>query len=418
METITVELTTMAHGGDALGRHVGKVIFVPYAMPGEVVRAEITEDKGPYAFARLVEVVERSPERIDPPCPYFGQGKCGGCQWQHIAYDAQVQFKREILLDQLERIGDLEDPLVHSTLPDETGWAYRNHAQFHPAAEGGLGFQRAPGHQSGGGSDGGIIPIDFCLILHPALSELYDLIDLDVEGLVRLVLRAGTASGDRLIGFEMEEDKPPALEVDEAVSCVMLLQEGGYANLIGDNYITEVVADHAYRVSASSFFQVNTRQAETLVRFVLEYLDLESDETVVDAFCGVGLFTTHLAEEAQLVVGIESSQSAVDDLLENTEDRANIEIIEGAVEDVLPDIAVPVDAVLLDPPRGGVDRHALDALAEMAPRRIVYVSCDPATLARDAKRLRKKGYTLVEAQPVDMFPQTYHVESVSLFVPR
>lgn len=418
METITVELTTMAHGGDALGRHVGKVIFVPYAMPGEVVRAEITEDKGPYAFARLVEVVERSPERIDPPCPYFGQGKCGGCQWQHIAYDAQVQFKREILLDQLERIGDLEDPLVHSTLPDETGWAYRNHAQFHPAAEGGLGFQRAPGHQSGGGSDGGIIPIDFCLILHPALSELYDLIDLDVEGLVRLVLRAGTASGDRLIGFEMEEDKPPALEVDEAVSCVMLLQEGGYANLIGDNYITEVVADHAYRVSASSFFQVNTRQAETLVRFALEYLDLESDETVVDAFCGVGLFTTHLAEEAQLVVGIESSQSAVDDLLENTEDRANIEIIEGAVEDVLPDIAVPVDAVLLDPPRGGVDRHALDALAEMAPRRIVYVSCDPATLARDAKRLRKKGYTLVEAQPVDMFPQTYHVESVSLFVPR
>jgi len=412
METITVEVTTMAHGGDALGRHEGKVIFVPYAIPGETVRAQITEDKGHYAFAQLVEVVDGSPDRVDPPCPYYGQGKCGGCQWQHIDYDTQVRLKREILVDQLERIGDLEDPLVHPAMPDETGWAYRNHAQFRPAGEGGLGFQRFDGDEAG------IIPIDFCMILHPVLSDLYGLIDLDVEGLVRLVLRTGTATGDRLIGFEMEEDKPPAVEVDETVSCVMLLEEGGYANLIGDNYFMERVAGHAYRISASSFFQVNTRQAEALVRLALTYLDLEEDETVLDAFCGVGLFTTHLAEAAQLVIGIESSPSAVDDLLVNTEELDNVEIIEGAVEDVLPEIAVPLDAVLLDPPRGGVDRHALDALADLAPERIVYVSCDPATLARDAKRLRRKGYDLVEVQPMDMFPQTYHVESVSLFVPE
>ena len=418
MQTITVELTTMAHGGDALGRSEGKVIFVPYAMPGETVRAEITEDKGHYAFARLVEVVEPAPPRVDPPCPYFGQGKCGGCQWQHIAYDAQVRLKREILVDQLERIGDIEAPMVHSTLPDETGWAYRNHAQFHPAIEGGLGFQRGSSDPAGEGARPQIMPIDFCLILHPMLADLYDLIDLDVDGLVRLVLRAGTATGDRLVGFEMEEDKPPALEADETVSCVLLLEEGGYANLIGDNYITEMVADHAYRISASSFFQVNTRQAAQLVDLASAYLDLKGDEVVVEAFCGVGLFTTPLAEQAELVIGIESSASAVDDLLENTEGQGNIEIVEGAVEDVLPEIAVPLDAVLLDPPRGGVDRHALDALAELAPRRIVYVSCDPATLARDAKRLGQKGYVLVEAQPVDMFPQTYHVESVSLFVPK
>jgi 23S rRNA (uracil1939-C5)-methyltransferase len=412
METITVEVKTMAHGGDALGRHEGKVIFVPYAIPGETVRAEITEDKEHYAFARLVEVVEKAPERVDPPCTYFGQGKCGGCQWQHIDYEMQVRLKQEILVDQLERIGDLEDPLVHPTMPDETGWAYRNHAQFRPAAEGGLGFQRSEGDEAE------IIPVDFCMILHPALSDLYGLIDLDVEGLVRLVLRTGTATGDLLVGFEMEEDKPPAVEVDETVSCVMLLEEGGYANLIGDNYLIEKVAGHAYRISASSFFQVNTRQAEALVRLALAYLDLEGGETVLDAFCGVGLFTTHLAEATQLVIGIESSPSAVDDLLVNTEEVENVEIIEGAVEDVLPEIAVPLDAVLLDPPRSGVDRHALDALADLAPERIVYVSCDPATLARDAKRLRGKGYDLVEVQPVDMFPQTYHVESVSLFVPE
>jgi len=415
MDTITVELTTMAHGGDALGRHEGKVIFVPYAIPGETARAEIVEDKGHYAFARLLEVVDPSPQRTKPPCPYFGAGKCGGCQWQHIEYDAQVQLKRRILVDQLERIGEVENPLVHPTIPDREGWAYRNHAQLRPASEGGLGFQRASSAQSASGNGSEIMPIEFCPILHPMVEDLYGLIDLDIEGLVRLVLRAGTATGDRLVGFEMEEDKPPALQVDESASCVLLLEKGGYANLIGNNYITEGVARHTYRISASSFFQVNTPQAETLVCLALDYLDLKGDQTVLDAFCGVGLFSTHIAEQADLVIGIESEPSAVDDLLENTEDHDNVEIIEGKVEDVLPEITVPLDAVLLDPPRGGVDRYALDALAELKPRRIVYVSCDPATLARDAKRFQGKGYSLVEVQPVDMFPQTYHIESVSLF---
>ncbi len=411
MDTIKVELTTMAHGGDALGRHEGKVIFVPYAIPREMVRAQIIEDREHYAFARLVEVVEPSPHRVEPPCPYFGQGKCGGCQWQHIEYDTQLRLKADVLVDQLQRIGGVEEPPVQATVPDETGWAYRNHAQFRPAPESGLGFERA----STDGSGSEIIAIDYCLILHPLLSELYDVIDLDVEGLIRLVLRVGTVTGDRLIGFEMEEDRPPALESDETVSCVMLLSEGGYANLLGNNYVTEVVADHTYRVSASSFFQVNTPQAAELVRLALGYLDLDGDETVLDAFCGVGLFTTHLAERAELVIGVESSPSAVDDLLANTEEEINVEIIEGAVEDVLPEITVPLDAALLDPPRGGVEGAALDALVELGPERIVYVSCDPATLARDAKRLRRSGYRLVEAVPVDMFPQTYHVESVSLF---
>jgi 23S rRNA (uracil1939-C5)-methyltransferase len=403
----------MAHGGDALGRREGKVIFVPYAIPGETVRAEITEDKEHYAFARLVEVVEPSPKRVDPPCPFFGQGKCGGCQWQHIEYETQLRLKADILADQLERIGGIEEPSVHPTVPDETGWTYRNHAQFHPAPGGGLGFQRA----SSGERGSEIMAIEYCMVLHPLLSELYDAIDLDVEGLIRLILRAGTVTGDRLIGFEMEEDKPPALESDEAVSCVMLLGEGGYANLIGNNYITEVVAEHTYQISASSFFQVNTPQAAELVRLALAYLDLKGNETVLDAFCGVGLFTTHLAEQAELVIGIESSPSAVDDLLVNTEELGNVEIVEGAVEDVLPEITVPLDGVLLDPPRSGVERSALDALVELHPERIVYVSCDPATLARDAKRLGRNGYRLVESRPVDMFPQTYHVESVSLFTP-
>jgi 23S rRNA (uracil1939-C5)-methyltransferase len=409
MNTTIVQLTTMAHGGDALGRHEGKVIFVPYAIPGETVRAQVIEDKGHYAFGRLVEVLEPSPHRVDPPCPYFGPDKCGGCQWQHIAYDTQLRLKAEILADQLQRIGRFEGTMVSPTLPDESGWMYRNHAQFRASPGGGLGFQKASGSE--------VIAIDYCLILHPLLSDLYGLIDLDVEGLIRLILRAGTATGDRLVGFEMEDDMPPALMSDEEVSCVMLLNQGGYANLIGDNMITEIVAGHTYRVSASSFFQVNTPQAAELVRLAMDYLDLQGDETVLDAFCGVGLFTLPLADQTELVIAVESSPSAVDDLLENTEGYDNVEIVEGVVEDVVPEIAVPLDAALLDPPRGGVEREAMRALVELEPDRIVYVSCDPATLARDAKRLRNSGYRLVETQPVDMFPQTYHVESVSLFVP-
>ena len=407
MDTFTLQLTSIAHGGAALGRHEGRVIFVPYALPGETARVVITEDKGRYGFARLVEVLEPSPDRVTPACPYFGLAGCGGCQWQHIAYPAQLRFKAEIVADQLARIGKIAAPIVRPTLPDGSGWAYRNHAQFHPAPAGGLGFQAAASHD--------VVAVDECPILHPLLADLYAALDLDFEGLARLSLRAGTASGDRMLLFEMVDDLPPALEIDLPVSCVLLLSDGRHANLIGSNHITENVAGRTYRISAPSFFQVNTPQAGQLVRLALEYLDLQGGETVLDAYCGVGLFATHLAERAGLVVGIESSPAAVADLLENTAEFDNVEVIEGPVEAVLPDLDVSLDAAVMDPPRAGVDRFALDALVERRPARLVYVSCDPATLARDAKRLARAGYRLVEVQPVDMFPQTYHVESVALF---
>lgn len=432
MDTITFELTNIAHGGAALGRHEGRVIFVPYALPGETVRAEITEDKGRYAFARLVEVVEPAPDRVTAPCPYFGPTACGGCQWQHIEYSAQLQFKTDIVVDQLTRIGSLADPTVHPTLPDDSGWAYRNHAQFHPAPGGGLGFQRASGGQPQGkqsrgvparGQDTspkstqGVIEIDECLVLHPLLSDLYAAMDIDLPDLLRLSLRAGTQTEDLMLIFEMADDMPPALEIDLPVSCVLLLSDGIHVNLIGNNHITEVVAGRTYRISAPSFFQVNTPQATRLVHQVLNYVDLKGGETVLDAYCGVGLFTVPLAERAGLVIGVESAPTAVNDLLENTADLGNVDVVEGPVEDVLPDLDIPLDAAIVDPPRTGLDRFALDALVAHHPTRLVYVSCDPATFARDAKRLSRAGYQLVEVQPLDMFPQTYHIESVALFAP-
>ncbi|HDQ71460.1 MAG TPA: 23S rRNA (uracil(1939)-C(5))-methyltransferase RlmD [Chloroflexi bacterium] len=414
-QTFIMEVTSMAHGGDALGRHDGRAIFVPYTLPGEIVRVELTADKGRYGFARLIEIVEPSPERVEAPCPYFGPGGCGGCQWQHIDYPAQARLKAEIVADQLTRIGDISEPLVRPTIPDESGWAYRNHAQFHPASGEGLGFRRAGGQ--------GTIAIETCLVLHPLVADLYDHLDpaFELPELVRLSLRAGVATGDRMLIFEMRDDLPPSLEIDVPVSCVMLLSDGVHANLIGRNHITEVVAGHTYRISAPSFFQVNTAQAARLVEQALDYLDLQGTETVLDAYCGVGLFTTHIAERAALVIGVEQAPAAVDDLLENTAPFENVDVIEGPVEAVLPDLDVPLDAgldaALVDPPRAGLDRFALDALVERRPARLVYVSCDPATLARDAQRLTRAGYRLVEVQPIDLFPQTYHVESVALFTP-
>jgi 23S rRNA (uracil1939-C5)-methyltransferase len=406
--SFTLELTDMAHGGAALGRHEGKVIFVPYALPGETVHVEITDDHERYAHAQLLEVLKPSPDRVPPPCPYFGPQGCGGCQWQHAAYEAQVRYKTEVVADQLSRIGRFDDPPVEPTLPDETGWAYRNRARFHPAPDVGLGFLAADRHE--------VVPVDFCLIIHDLLSELYESLDLNLPDLEAMTLRAGIATGDQMLIFEMAEDEPPSVVLDIPASCVILLSDGIHANLVGQNYIVESVAGRDYRVSAPSFFQVNTRQAERLVALVLDFLDLQGGEVVLDGYAGVGLFTLPLAERAGLVVAVEQHPSAVEDLLENTAELENVEVVEGPVDAVVDDLSGPYDAAVVDPPRAGLERETVQALVAAEPRRLVYASCDPATLARDGRQLANAGYHLETVQPVDMFPQTFHVESVSLWV--
>ncbi len=404
-----LHLTDMAHGGDALGRHEGKVIFVPYAMPGEEALVEIVEDKGRYARGRLVEILSPSPQRVDPPCPHFGPGKCGGCQWQHIAYQAQLEFKAAVVGDQLARLGRLPDvPLkMKRPIPSTSPWHYRNHVQFSISDDGRLGFVSAKGRR--------VETIEVCYLLHPLLEELFTALDLELPGLARLSLRAGVNTGDQMMIFETHDDLPPALESDLPVSCVLLLSDGTPVNLIGSNHITEMVAGRRFHISATSFFQVNTAAAEELVRVVGEYLAPTSEETLLDAYCGVGMFALSLADKVGHVIGIEEDEGAVADARLNASELTNVEFIEGSVETSLPQLDRPIDLAVLDPPRQGCKPEALRALVELAPRRIVYVSCDPATLARDARRLAEGGYQLVEVQPVDMFPQTYHVESVALW---
>lgn len=404
---IAFSLTDMAHGGSALGRHEGKVIFVPYALPGEKVTVEIFEDKRRFARARLLEVQAASPDRVVPPCPFFGE--CGGCHWQHASYPAQLAFKTAIVRDQLSRLGKFAAPPVRDTLASPEPWHYRNHIQLAVDRQGRLGFRAVASRR--------LVPIDECLLLHPLLDELFLALDLgsddDLPPLRRLSLRAGINTGDQMIIFEGEL---PQLEVDFPLSCVLLLEDGTPVNLIGYNHITERVVGRTFRISAGSFFQVNTPQAETLVRLLTEYLAPGGDETLLDAYCGVGTFALTLADKVAHVIGVERAPTAVEDFRINAEGMENVAILPGAVEEVLPGLEMPVDLAVVDPPRSGVSSDALAALAHLAPQRIAYVSCDPATLARDGRALAEAGYDLAVVQPVDMFPQTYHVETVSLWV--
>jgi 23S rRNA (uracil1939-C5)-methyltransferase len=311
--------------------------------------------------------------------------------------------------DQLARIGGIDDPPVQPTLPSPSPWGYRNRVTFGVSENRELGFQRRRSHE--------IEPIYECFITDPRLMALYESLDLDLPELHRLTLMAGTDQDDLLIAFETKGDELPSLNVDFPVSCVHLenAEEAIPVNLIGRNHVTHAVGEYSYRVSAGRFFQVNTGVAAGLVELVLAYLDPSPNDTIVDAYAGVGLFTLPLADRAGLVIAIELDPGATEDLLINLGEVQNVEVVEGPVEAVLPDLVdtEPLQGLVVDPPRQGLDVAAIDALVADGPSHLVYVSCDPATLARDLKRLARGGYTPDMVQPVDMFPQTFHVETIT-----
>lgn len=378
-DAFELELTGMAHGGSAVGRHDGRAVFVPYAIPGERVTARITQDKGRFANAEALDVLEASESRITPRCPHFG--RCGGCHWQHMDYPAQLEFKRQVVADQLARIGGFREAIVHPTIPSPDPWNYRSHITFHVTDDGRLGFV-ATDNQT-------VIPIEECHIVRPELVEVFGVMKAQpfTPG-ERIRLQVGTHGSERMTADS----------------------DGPLADLEAVHY---AIKGRAFRVSAGSFFQVNLPQATALVDLVLDRLALRGTERVLDLYSGVGLFTAFLAERAAHVTAIESYPPAVEDAHLNLAPFANIELLEGAVETVLRRLKGRYDAAVTDPPRTGMDSAALDALVKRAPAKIVYVSCDPATLARDAKRLASSGYRLLDAQPVDMFPQTYHIETVA-----
>lgn len=411
-----LEITSLSHAGEGVARDAGRVVFVPFALPGETVRAEIVEEKKGLARARLLEVLAPAPDRVTPRCPHYfspplpgspaARLACGGCQLQHLAYPAQLAFKRQQVADQLARVGGFAAPPVRAVLAAPDPFGYRNQVQFALAPDGRLGF-----HAAGSSA---IVPVRECPIAAPGLMDLFGQIRLEsVPELDRLTLRAG-AEGERLIVFESASDAPD-LELDLPVSAALLRPDGASLALAGRDDVIEVVKGRPFRISAGSFFQVNTAMAGPLVDEALAALALSGGETVLDVYCGVGLFSAFIAPAAGRVIGIEAFEPAVDDAAVNLDEFDNVEIYAAPAEVVLPALDVRADAVLVDPPRAGLATAALDALLARRAPRLVYVACDPATFARDARRLSAGGYRLEYIQPLDLFPQTYHVECVARF---
>ncbi len=405
MNEIEVELTALVYGGDAMGRLPdGRAVFVPYGLPGERVRVRLVEEKRGHARAELLAVLRPSPDRILPRCAHFGV--CGGCHYQQLTYPRQVEIKAAIFREQLERLAGIANPPIQPLVPAPDAWHYRNTVQFHLTFEGQLGYQRAGSHN--------VIPIQECHLPQGALNELWPQLAFDAgSGIQRVELRLGVED-DLLLALESESIETPELEVDLPVS-VVHLSPAGTVVLVGDDYILMEILGRPFRVSAGTFFQVNTAQAENMVKHVLAALPLQSGSTVLDVYCGAGLFSAFLAPRAARLIGIELSEEACADFAVNLDEFDNVELYQGAAEQILPELSVQADAVVVDPPRSGIERTALQALARLAAPTLVYVSCDPATLARDARLLLQSGYRLAQVTPFDLFPQTYAIESVSLF---
>jgi 23S rRNA (uracil1939-C5)-methyltransferase len=400
-----VSLTALTYGGDALGRLPdGKAVFVPFALPGEKVRLRIKEEKRGYARGELLEVIQPAVERIRPRCLHYTV--CGGCHYQHLAYESQLVVKAAIVSDQLKRIAGV-DAKIAAVAPSPSEWYYRNTVQFHLTPEGKLGFLAPDSHT--------VIPISECHLPEGALNELWPQLEFEAgTGLERVELRLGGAEETMLV-LEGNEPDAPEFSTDLPVSAVYCGSDGEARVLAGDQDLVMQSGGRAFQVSAQSFFQVNTLQARAMADFLLARLPLHRTTTLLDVYCGVGFFSAFVAPHVGKVVGVELSPSACEDFAVNLDEFDNVDLFVGAAEDVLPDLELQPDIAIIDPPRAGMAPAALQALLALQPAVIAYVSCDLATLARDTRRLIQDGYHLEEVTPFDLFPQTYAIETVSLF---
>lgn len=406
-----ITLEKLTYGGEAMGRlQDGRAVFVPFGLPGETVRIQLTQEKQNFARGEILEILNPSPDRIEPKCKHFTQ--CGGCHYQNLPYEKQLTAKADILRDQLQRIGKIENPPVQATIASPNQWNYRNHVQFHLTDDGKIGFINSQGRKT--------LPIEECHLPEATIDAFRN--DLQFESrmnLERVSLRSG-ADDDLMLILESETEETPELEIEADISIVHVYEDHPVV-IAGSNSLTIQVLGKDFHVSAPSFFQVNTPMAEKMVQHLITNLQspiTNQPITLIDLYCGVGLFSKFFADKYTKVIGIESSPSSCEDFAINLDEFDNIELYEGAAEEILPALAPQLTQpihMIVDPPRAGIDKFALDAILQINPHVIAYVSCDPSTLARDAARLIKGGYTLQRSTPFDLFPQTYHIESISIF---
>ncbi|MFW6287394.1 MAG: 23S rRNA (uracil(1939)-C(5))-methyltransferase RlmD [bacterium] len=442
-DIIELELIDIANGGDCVGRYQGLAVFVAAGIPGEKVSVRVTERKKSYARAELLEINEEVETRVDPECAVYGA--CGGCQLMHIDYEEQLKYKQKMVKDLLERIAKLDRIEVEPVIGSEFPFSYRNKAQFPLSLdkEGKIvtGFYQQGTHK--------VVVHHNCGIQHPLINRTvnttldilndYNLTVYDEtlhSGVLRhLIIRVGICTNqvlltivtsDKQLPFADEISKRVMEEMTEVVGVIQninpeqtnVIMGNEDRILSGNDYYIDYIGKTKYAISSHSFFQVNTLQTKKLYDQIVKFLSLEGNETVVDAYCGIGSISLYIAGNTGRVIGIEEVSDAIEDAEHNAEinNIDNCSFIIGKVEKELPELikeGIKPDLLVFDPPRKGLDKQVIEITISVKPKRIVYVSCNPATLARDLK-LFKEHYQVKKVQPVDMFPQTYHVESVVL----
>ncbi|MCA1041904.1 23S rRNA (uracil(1939)-C(5))-methyltransferase RlmD [Bacillus infantis] len=444
---IDVMFEDLTHDGAGVAKVDGYPLFVPNGLPGERAQVKVTKVNKGYGFGRLMEIYEESPHRVNAPCPIYKE--CGGCQLQHLSYQGQMLAKEKQVRDVLTRIGKLEDVKVHPVLGMSEPWRYRNKAQV-PIGEheGGLigGFYQQRSHQ--------IIDMKECLIQQEKNDEVvqtvkeicakYGVRAYD-EGrhkgeLRHIMARHGLVTGEVMVVLitrtnELPNRKKITEEIAASIKGIKSIVHnvnpkktnvifGDVTRVIwGEEVIYDYIGDIRFAISARSFYQVNPEQTKVLYEKALEYADLSGEESVIDAYCGIGTISLFLAQKAKKVFGVEIVPEAIEDAKRNAalNGITNAEFAVGEAEKVIPDWykeGNQADVLVVDPPRKGCDEDLLQTILSMKPKKVVYVSCNPATLARDLRILEDGGYKTEEVQPVDMFPQTMHCEAVAKIILR
>jgi 23S rRNA (uracil1939-C5)-methyltransferase len=444
-DTLSLTIDDLAFGGEGVGRADGYVVFVPGGVPGDRLRVRLVQARSRFGRGVIEAVEESSPHRVAAPCPYFG--RCGGCRWQHIAYDAQLVFKQKQVADVLERVGGLTGFDLRPILGAPELYGYRNKMEFTVAAGAAPGTLAIGLHEADRYDV--VLDVERCLLQSDSMNALLDearrffaeraltAYDQDSgEGLLRfLMLRHGRETGEAMVNVVTAapavSELAPIVDrlharVPETSSVVMNVNPkkasvavGVEEHLLGGrDHIRERIGGAEFQISANSFFQTNTVQAERLFGLVVDAAGLTGGETVVDLYSGTGAISLLLARRCRWVYGVELAQAAVDDAARNAAANGigNCTFVAGEVRFVLPSLianGITAEVVIADPPRAGFHPRALRAVAALAPARIVYVSCNPSTLARDVGELAHAGYRLEWVQPVDMFPHTPHIEAVA-----
>lgn len=392
-QVMRVRLCEMGPDGFASAEWRGAPVAVMGGIPDELVTAEVVRVTPERLVARVVEVHEASEHRVDAPCRYFLD--CTGCQWQHISYEHQLELKWDVVRRELERWPELADPPLEPALPSPAQFNYRNHARFTvakwPENRGQVGFNNSVTRR--------FVQVEECLLMDGAINGVLARTQGRLAGMTQMSVRVGANTGSMLV--------QPALGALEQ-------GEPADAPASGQTHYQEQVLGKSFTVASPSFFQVNTAQLEQMAEEVALMLDLSGGGTLVDAYSGVGVFAVLFASRVRRVIAIEESASSTADSRVNATGISNIEFMEAKVEDAIDAIIEPVDYVVLDPPRPGCLPQVLDAVLRMRPARVVMVSCEPAAFARDVAHLVRGGFKLARARPVDMFPQTRHVEAIAL----